>query len=251
MTVEEDIYDKFIPAVTRTNSCRLSIRNKRFHKVVNREEETLSQEGLKIVIVKTSCISRAYYAQSYGDGKSTIPACWCANCKTGVPSPNVLASNKQNPHCFDCKQNIKGSGKGSSLACSFRHRLGVALLDENGTLDGSNVFRLDIPANSIFPKDSKKMSLRTYAQVLNTNKTPVASIVTELQFDSAVDIPKLIFKPLRALERKELETVYQLQNDPDIKELVNFDFKPKANTPMNTDNIFDVVQGEGVYTKEI
>jgi len=250
MTVSEDIYDKFISPSSQVKSCRLSIRDKVFRKIINGKEEKLDQDSLQVVIVKAASISRMYYAEKFGASGNTIPTCWSADCRTGVPSPNVLTQHKQNPHCFDCKQNIKGSGIGNSLACGFKQRLGVVMLNEEGNLDADNVFRLDVPANSIFPKDPKKLSLRGYGKVLSTNKTRLAALITEIRFDNEVDIPKLVFKPLRALEQAEVETAFRIQKDDDTAKLVKLDFKPQVNTPVNTDSVFDVVEGEGVYTKE-
>lgn len=249
--VEPDIYDKFTSlSPPPINSCRLSIRDKVFRKVINGEEEVLGRGNIKLVIVKTAPISRMYYSEQYGTSGSTTPTCWSTNCNTGVPSPNVLPQNKQNVHCFDCKQNIKGSGSGHSLACGFKQRLAVILLDANDNLDNTHIFRLDVPSNSIFPKDPKKMSLRTYAKVLNTNKTALAALLTEVEFDDTVSVPKLLFKPARALERSELEIAYHVQKDEDTLKLVKLDFKPRSYTPINTDNVFEVVQGEGVYTRK-
>ena len=92
--------------------------------------------------------------------------------------------------------------------------------------------------------------MQAFAKYLNSNKTPIATVLVEARFDTDSNIPKLYFKAVRPLEEDEILIAMHAQKDPDTKELVKLVFK--SNTPKNNDavNVFDVVEGEGVYIQE-
>ena len=84
-----------------------------------------------------------------------------------------------------------------------------------------------LPATSVFGDDKQKMSMQAYARHLNANRAPLASILTELRFDTDSSTPKLCFKPVRVLEQDELELAVKAQQDPDTLKLVTLTIKPK------------------------
>ena len=214
------------------NNYRLSIRGGVFRKVVNgKEVAELESRTLKVVVVKAAPISRMYYAGQYVAGENSPPACWSADTKTGAPSPDVVASDKQSHTCFDCKQNIKGSGQGDSRACRYQQRVALLLTDDDGRVVSNNVYQLTLPATSIFGDDQQKMSMQTYARYLNGHKLPLASVVTELRFDTANSTPKLHFKPLRPLDQEELELAIGVQQNPDTVKLVTLSVRGKEAKP--------------------
>jgi hypothetical protein len=47
------------------------------------------------------------------------------------------------------------------------------------------------------------MPFQQYAKYLNTQGKSISTLVTEMKFDSDSDTPKLVFKPVRFLERDE------------------------------------------------
>jgi hypothetical protein len=49
------------------------------------------------------------------------------------------------------------------------------------------------------------MGVQSYAKYLQKHKTPTIAVVTQKYFDSSVDMPKLFFKAVRALDEQELE----------------------------------------------
>jgi hypothetical protein len=217
---------------------RLSIRGGVFRKVVNGQEVgELEARAINIVIVKTSPISRMYYEGQYTAGASNPPACWSASSAEGKPSGDVPSDTRQSVSCFDCPQNVKGSGQGQSRACRYQQRVAIMLTDSDGKLKSNAVYQLSLPATSIFGDDKKKMGLQTYARLIDSQNAPLASIVTELRFDTDSSTPKLCFKPIRVLAEDELGLAVAAQKDEGTLKLVTLSIKPKEVTsvPQLTD----------------
>ena len=207
---------------------RLSIRGGVFRKVVNgKEVAELESRTLNVVVVKAAPISRMYYKGQYVLGENNPPACWSADTKTGAPSTDVIATDKQSHTCFDCKQNIKGSGQGDSRACRFQQRVALLLVDDAGKVTSKNVYQLTLPATSVFGDDTQKMSMQAYARYLNGHKLPLASVITELRFDTASSTPKMYFKPVRPLEQEELKLAIDIQQNPETIKLVALTVRAK------------------------
>ena len=232
---------------------RLSIRGNVFRKTANNYEEELDTDAVKGVIVKSAPISRTYYAGEYVAGKNKPPTCWSADTGTGKPSTDVSTDHVQSVACFDCKQNIKGSGVGQTRACRYQQRVAVLLANEEGDIVCDEVYQLQLPATSLFGKDKQKMSMQTYARFLNNQEKPVplAALLTEIRFDKESVTPKLFFKPIRVLEEEEIKLAKQMQTDPNTGKLVTLTVTPKEETYSDVDNVFDVVEGEGVYVKTL
>jgi hypothetical protein len=93
------------------------------------------------------------------------------------------------------------------------------------------------------------MSMQAFAKYLNSNKTPIATVLVEARFDEDSYIPKLYFKAVRPLEENEILIAMHAQKDPDTKELVKLVFKSNASQNNNVESVFDVVEGEGVYVQ--
>jgi|TARA_R110000803_G_scaffold204954_1_gene271305 hypothetical protein len=220
------------------STSRLSIRGGVFRKVVNGQEiGELEERAINMVIVKTSPISRMYYEGQYTAGASNPPACWSPSSAEGKPSTDVPSDTLQSSACFDCPQNIKGSGQGQSRACRFQQRVAIMLTDSDGKLKSSTVYQLSLPATSIFGDDKKKMGLQTYARLIDAQRAPLASIVTELRFDTDSSTPKLCFKPVRVLAEDEIGMAVAAQKDEATLKLVTLSIKPKEVTsiPQLTD----------------
>lgn len=82
----------------------------------------------------------------------------------------------------------------------------------------------------MFGDDKKKMGLQTYARFLNSQTAPLASVITEIRFDTDSSTPKLLFKPLRPVTQDELKITLDLQKDPEVLKLVTMSVKPKQDT---------------------
>jgi hypothetical protein len=95
----------------------------------------------------------------------------------------------------------------------------------------------------VFGDDKQKMGLQSYARFLNSQERPVplASLLTEIRFDTDSSTPKLCFKPLRVLEQSELEAAVEVQRDEKTAELIKLTVKPKeeASTPALTSDKVD------------
>jgi hypothetical protein len=208
---------------------RLSIRGGVFRKVINgKEAGELEERKLNVVVVKAAPISRMYYRGTYVAGESNPPTCWSGDTTTGRPAPEVFATDRQSETCFDCEQNIKGSGMGEGRACRFRQRVALLLADADGKISSNELYVLDLPATSVFGDDQKKMSMQAYARHLNGHNTPLAAVVTEMRFDTTASTPKLCFKPIRPLEETELNITVAAQKNPETQKLVALTVKPKS-----------------------
>lgn len=210
---------------------RLSIRGGVFRKVVNGQEVgELDGRSINVVIVKTSPVSRMFYEGQYVAGQATAPSCWSADSSSGKPADDVPSDSRQSTACFDCPQNVKGSGQGQSRACRFQQRVAVMLADAEGKLRSSAVYQLSLPATSVFGDDKKKMGLQSYARLIDAQNAPLASLMTELRFDTDSSTPKLLFKPVRILDRDELKMALDAQKDEATLKLVTLSIKPKQET---------------------
>lgn len=208
---------------------RLSIRGGVFRKVINgKEAGELEERKLNVVVVKAAPISRIYYKGTYVAGESNPPTCWSGDTTTGRPAPEVIATDRQNETCFDCEQNIKGSGLGEGRACRFRQRVALLLADADGKISSNELYILDLPATSVFGDDQKKMAMQAYARHLNGHSTPLAAVITEMRFDTTASTPKLCFKPIRPLEESELNITVAAQKNPETQKLVALTVKPKS-----------------------
>lgn len=232
-----------------SNVTRLSI-NENVFRLLGDTVEELGDGPLKVAIVKAAPVSRVFYSGEYVHGKGKHPTCWAADANAGIPAKEVPTANKQSPTCFNCPQNIKGSGHGGGRACRFQQRIALMLANGEGVLDTNIAYQFAIPATSVFGKDKKKMGLQTYARLIDSQSALLSSIMTELSFDEESDIPKVCFRPSRVLEEAEMKLVKQRQSDPYTKSLVSFIPKVYENNGPNVDNVFDVVEGEGVYVKD-
>jgi len=214
------------------STSRISIRGGVFRKVVNGKEiAELEERKLLTVVVKAAPISRMFFAGQYVAGESNPPTCWSIDTAGGRPATEVIASDRQSAACFDCPQNVKGSGQGESRACRYRQRVALMLADENGVITSNTVYQLDLPATSIFGDDPKRMAMQAYARYLNQHQTPLAAILTEIRFDTNSSTPKLCFKPVRPLQEDELMMAIYAQKDPETARLVKLTVKQKEVAP--------------------
>ena len=194
---------------------RISLKGMKFREILNGEQISVSKsDTMNIIIIDAAPVARTYYAGAYDPDVSVPPTCWSAD--TQKPSSDV--DEPQAPRCGDCPQNVKGSGQGNSRACRYSQRLAVVIEG-----DMEKVYQLQIAATSIFG-DSKEgsMPMQGYARFLKAHNTPAIAVVTEMRFDEDAEVPKLFFRPVRALTEAELEAAVALRDHEDTRHAVTF-----------------------------
>jgi len=188
-------------------------------------------DSINLVIVNAAKVSRAYFKNEFDSDKTVAPTCWSSN--TQVPDTSVPVEQKQATRCMDCRQNIRGSS-GYGRACRFLQRLAVVV--ENNL---EEVCQLQLPATSIFGKTvGGGMPLQEYARHLHSNNTSATTILTNAYFDKNSSVPKVLFKPIRTLEKHEVAVVTELVNHPDTRAAITSVEKQSTNP-----SPFDSVEG--------
>ena len=195
---------------------RISIRGNRFRPVINgKEGDAFDGSTINVVIAQAAPIYRMYYAESYSADKQVSPTCWSSDTQT--PADDVPANQRQADRCMDCPQNIKGSGGGDSAACKRRQK--IAVIPE-GRIAKGELYGMDLPGQSVFKDDKNGMGLQGYARHLKAHNTPAAAVITAISFDSNSATPRLVFKPVRALEEAELQAIMQVRGSEEAQRLV-------------------------------
>lgn len=190
-------------------SKRISIKGNVFRMIVNGEEIAVNEDrAMNVVVVRMAHKpSRTFYAGAYKEGETSSPTCWSSDSE----KPDPAVEDPQASSCADCPQNIKGSGEGESRACRYSQRLAVALPDD---LTG-DVYQMVLPATSYFGKgEQNKWPFKQYVQYLAGHNVPIGAVVTEMKFDTKSPVPKLTFRPVRALEQEDYEAVRELGERP-------------------------------------
>jgi len=92
-----------------------------------------------------------------------------------------------------------------------------------------NVYRLQLPAKSIFGKpEGDKMPLQAYAKFLAGHGVPMSGVVTEARFDTSEAVPVLKFRAVRPLTREEWEQSKEVAKSEDAVRAVEFKMVVKA-----------------------
>lgn len=205
---------------------QISIKGGVWRMIVGGEEIAKNEDRAMnfIVLAANPHTNRTFFAQKYEEGKDVQPTCWSED---GVkPNDEVPADQRQCSTCAQCPQNIAGSGEGTSRACRYSRRLAVALEND---LEG-NVYRLQLPAKSIFGKpEGEKMPLQAYAKFLAGHGVPMSGVVTEARFDTSEAVPVLKFRAVRPLNRDEWEQAKEAAKSEDALRAIEFKMvlKPK------------------------
>jgi hypothetical protein len=198
---------------------QISIKGGVWRMIVGGEEVAKNEDRAMnmIVVGANPQVNRTFYAGKYEEGKDASPSCWSADGKT--PNAEVPAETRQSSSCDKCPQNIAGSGEGTSRACRYSRRLAVVL--ENDI--SGNVYRLQLPAKSIFGKaEGDKMPLDAYAKFLAGHGVPITGVVTEARFDTNEAVPVLKFRAVRPLTRDEWDQVQEVSKSDDASRAVEF-----------------------------
>ena len=218
---------------------RISIKGGVFRETIGGKEYRVSEErAMNVVLVNAAPISRMYFAGSYVEGETVKPMCWSSNTQT--PDAAVPQDQRQASRCMDCPQNIKGSGQGEGRACRFQQRIAVLL---EGELDKREVYQVTLPATSIFGDGEKgKMPLQAYGRHLAAHSTNAIGIVTEMRFDTSSPTPKLVFKPVRALDDAETAIALEMRTHADTIKAITLNVSQMDGViaaPKSKDDLFE------------
>jgi hypothetical protein len=178
---------------------RVSIKGGVFRLIAGGKEiAAIDERFLDVVIVKAAPkVARVFYAAKYDkDAGGAAPDCQ----SNDGDKPDPKSKAVQSDTCASCANNVAGSGQGNSRACRYQQRLAVVLAND---IEG-NVMQLSLPATSIFGKEEgDKRALQAYARWLVAQGVDPSTVVTRMNFDTASESPKLLFKAMRWLTDEE------------------------------------------------
>ena len=168
--------------------------------------------SVELVIVKASpVLSKIFYLDGYTDGSSAAPDCFSTN---GV-TPDAASPKKQCNTCAACPHNAFGSAKlangqpGKGKACHDSKRLAVVPLGDIDNEPNGGPMLLRVPAGSF-------KELTKYADAMKSQGFPFFAVGTRIGFDMKEAFPKLVFRPIRALDDDEAAKVVALRDDPSV-----------------------------------
>lgn len=218
---EVEDFTKDIAGGSSAGGKMISIEGGVWRMIVSGEEVARNEDrSMNFVVVNAARnAGRAYYDSVYVKGQATSPACYSEDGKT----PAAESERPQSSQCATCPQNIAGSGQGDSRACRFLQRLAVTL---EGDIGGT-VYRLQLPAKSIFGKpEGGKMPFKAYATHLAGHGVPMSGVVTEARFDTSQAVPVLKFKAIRPLTKEEVAVSQAQGASDDAREAIRVYFAP-------------------------
>ncbi len=198
---------------------RISIKGGVFTIFKSGEEKYTKEKKLNIVFVERATQpSRIYYDMPYDEKVRALPRCWSSNGRTPDRNVHKPISNV----CMNCEQNIMGSGKGNSKACKYNWRTAVVL--EGGL--SKDIFKLTLPSTSIFGRgDLGKKPFKAYMNFLLEGNLPINKLVTQIEFDLDFPVPKLHFKPIRALTDEEYFLVNKRRTEPEVTNCITLNYE--------------------------
>lgn len=180
----------FTNDVAQKSFARIGIKGGVFRLYNGKQEVAVSDErSMDVIVVAASKdVHREFYEDGYVEGVEAVPVCWSSNGRT----PDNKVTKRQGGDCASCPKNQKGSGSKGSRACKFAQRIAVVLPGEIG----GTVYSMKLPAMSIFGDNiGDYRPFKPYMTYLAAQKAPAPSIVTEMKFDTAAAVPKLMFRP--------------------------------------------------------
>lgn len=183
-------------------------------------EEVVQSFTLDVIIVNANKhLSKVFYLGAYTGEEGKAPDCFSDNGE----GPSAQSSSPQCISCAACPHNAWGSKitpAGNKIkACSDYKKLAVVLADD----PGRNVYELRIPGASL-------KQLNEIMTKLINNRVPIPAIVFQLSFDSTVDFPKIVFKPLNYVDENQAAQVERWVNSAEAKEAVGQNDAPATGT---------------------
>jgi hypothetical protein len=187
----------------RSAKKRISIEGGVFRKIAaGKEVGVIEDRHMPVIFVKMAHEpSRTYYESAYVKGAKVSPACWSSNSK--VPDPEVKSPKAKS--CDQCPFSVKGSAaNGKSSACRLSWRTAVVLPQD----PAGDVMQLVIPSASIWgDEDAGRWPFRSYIRMLVNNNISAGRVVTKMQFDTKASGQRLLFSPMAAVPKEELEVI--------------------------------------------
>lgn len=194
------------------------------------EKTVLNDEGdpissLSAVLVQASPqISKLYYEKKYAEGDDAAPTCFSLD---GI-KPDKSSEKIQSETCATCPHNVWGSrvteNGNKTKACADNRRVAVVPYpDLTNNNDGPMLLR--VPPASL----ASLVALRDQLEQL---KLPYQAVVVKMGFDNELAFPKLVFKPVRALDINEAKQVREMMESDQVKrmfsEVVDEGSEPKS-----------------------
>lgn len=225
---------------------RISIKGSVFRLIVNGEEiATKEERSMQVVVVRNARqTSRTLYEGTYREGEKVAPVCWSSDGE----KPDASVDKPKASSCANCPMNIKGSGDGESKACRYSMRLAVVLADDIG----GDIYQITLPSTSYFGKSDqdKWWSFQQYSQYLAGHNIRLGVVVTEMKFDTKSPVPKLIFRPVKALPQESYDVVREQGKTPAAENAIrmtvaqteNILAAPKSMKALSVDIDADVIE---------
>tara|TARA_R110000765_G_scaffold107638_1_gene198423 strand:- start:1087 stop:1356 length:270 start_codon:yes stop_codon:yes gene_type:complete len=82
--------------------------------------------------------------------------------------------------------------------------------------------------------------MQDYVKFLSGRGSVATRIVTRVYFDERSSIPKLYFKPIRALDEDEITKVSDLKNHPDTIKAISFTVSAEPTSPFSAVEGFEL-----------
>ena len=179
--------------------------------------------------------TRTYYDKVYQEGKISSPVCWSNDSEVADKDVPIAQAKS----CNQCKNSVRGSGaNGMGTACKLSWRIAVVLAND---LEG-DIIQVVLPAMSCFGKEKQgRWPFRPYVQMLANNSVSAGRVVTKLQFDGEVNVPKLLFSPVAAIKPPEMENLKIKSESSAALQAVTLRVKPQNEVDPNRPTVqFDV-----------
>ena len=172
-----------------TGSKRISIKGGVFRKYVNgKEVGAIDERHMDVIFVRMAHNPhRMFYSSSYKEGEKVTPTCWSSDSRT----PDKEVKEPQAPACNQCPHSIKGANPG----CRLHWRTAVVLPN-----DPKEVMQLIIPGKSCWgSEETGRRPFQPYVRYLASNGISNNVVITRMQFDTAVQHPRILFQATGAV----------------------------------------------------
>jgi hypothetical protein len=199
---------------------RIIPKNGIFRKEVGGKEMGKVKGSINTIIVNASPhVSRIYYSQVWSpDAEPSAPDCFSNDGR----APDEKANNPQSERCDSCKQNIKGSGQGSSKSCRYSRRIAVVLEEDFGTPLQGDVYQMNLASKSLFGDSvgDNTHTFENYTKYLANNGKSLDYVVTQIGFNEDNDNQSVMFTPARFINKAEYEVTSKVAADPVVRKMV-------------------------------
>jgi hypothetical protein len=168
---------------------RISIKGGVFRKYVNGNEVgAIDERFMDVIFVRMAHNPhRMFYSSSYKEGEKVTPTCWSSDSRT----PDKEVKEPQASACNQCPHSIKGANPG----CRLHWRTAVVLPN-----DPKEVMQLIIPGKSCWgSEEAGRRPFQPYVRYLASNGISNNVVVTRMQFDTAVQHPRILFQATGAV----------------------------------------------------